>query len=386
MNEDAFEAEILDGGAIKIKISKTSPSFRASTQEFIQALCKDSIGDVAVARLTTARQAANTEPERPRLDFFDDMPANAGAHPPLVSSLQSLETCFSLVALERYPQALIVCAGAIESTLKAKLECMLRLKLKLGKREHLECWQLVDEAKFQSRKLANFELGRFLKARNRFIHHGFSPRDDEEAVRLLLETGIPFINECYKEFYDFYLDYRDLPQNWPRAEKEICKFAFPQRTADQLRVAFEVYTKAKDSCATSVKYCISTFAQYIGFLLRSAYMFSDSEHPDSHFGKITVGVDRERMKEAVLSLWQVPLDTCIEFDCPICCGSQTLVARLDEKRLKNKILSVDEAMCVKCGMAIPKGRPFLADTFLKDQLSERKDEILQKFGRNELGT
>jgi hypothetical protein len=62
-----------------------------------------------------------TDEERPTLDFFRTTPPDMLAQAPLASSLQSFETCLFLVGLDRYPSALVSCASAWESALKAKL-------------------------------------------------------------------------------------------------------------------------------------------------------------------------------------------------------------------------------------------------------------------------
>ncbi len=57
----------------------------------------------------------------PKLDFFRAIPENLMAKPPLCSSLQSLESSFFLVALDRFPHALVTCGSGIESAMKSLL-------------------------------------------------------------------------------------------------------------------------------------------------------------------------------------------------------------------------------------------------------------------------
>jgi hypothetical protein len=47
------------------------------------------------------------------------------------------------------------------------------------------------------------------ETRNRIIHYGFSPRDDKECGRLLVETGLPFVTALYRELFGFHLNWRD---------------------------------------------------------------------------------------------------------------------------------------------------------------------------------
>ena len=57
--------------------------------------------------------------QEPTLLFFRHRPKEWHTNTLLASSLQSLETGFFLIALERFPHALVVCASAIESSLQA---------------------------------------------------------------------------------------------------------------------------------------------------------------------------------------------------------------------------------------------------------------------------
>ena len=62
-----------------------------------------------------------THEDQPRFDFFRATPNNMLARTPLASSLQSFETCLFLIGLGLYPSALVLCATAWESALKASL-------------------------------------------------------------------------------------------------------------------------------------------------------------------------------------------------------------------------------------------------------------------------
>jgi len=55
----------------------------------------------------------------PTLLFFRHRPADWATRDYIASSMQSLETSLFLIASRRYPHALLVCASAIESALKA---------------------------------------------------------------------------------------------------------------------------------------------------------------------------------------------------------------------------------------------------------------------------
>ncbi len=143
--------------------------------------------------------------ESPTLFFFRATPLNLLEQPPLASSLQTFETCLFLIGLKRFPSALISCATAWESAIKAKLS--------IPPEDRVSLEQLLDTIIEVHSRLNGYDtttLDDFRRTRNRLIHYGFSPKDDEKCAALLLKTGLPFLKDCYHEFFDFYLDWRDI--------------------------------------------------------------------------------------------------------------------------------------------------------------------------------
>jgi hypothetical protein len=153
-----------------------------------------------VNQLLIFRKKKYMKATSPTFVFFRTSPDNLMSRPPLCSSLQNLESCFFLIALNRYPQALIACASAIESCLRAAFN--------IRPEENRKLVDLLKDAKNYSQKLKNFsqvKLDNFRKTRNNFVHFGFSPDDDNKAARLLLDSGFIFLNLCYEEFFNFNL-------------------------------------------------------------------------------------------------------------------------------------------------------------------------------------
>ena len=63
----------------------------------------------------------STDTAMPTLHFFHATPADLLANHPLASSLQTFETCLFLISMHQFPSALVSCATACESAMKAKL-------------------------------------------------------------------------------------------------------------------------------------------------------------------------------------------------------------------------------------------------------------------------
>ena len=140
-----------------------------------------------------SEKSTEARSDRPIFDFFS-VPPSVSTVPSLASSIQSLETCFFLLALDRYPHALTACVSAIESCIKASPSCQ---------REN-ELWRLIKAAIKQSGRLSQFpeaDLDDLRKTRNRIVHEGFIPKDDSHSVFLLLNVGFPFTLQCFSELH-----------------------------------------------------------------------------------------------------------------------------------------------------------------------------------------
>jgi hypothetical protein len=185
------------------------------------------------------------EKDAPKLTFFRETPQDLLSHPPLASSLQNLETSFLLTALWRYPHALVSCASAIESALKAAFNSKrndgLR-KLLMQAQHHIS----------PAERLAQRDLDEFCEKRNEIIHRGFSPKDDEISAVLLLKAGIPFVEQCYKVFFDFRL----------KQHGEQYGGLLPDLDR-HLNISEKVYARAKEIDGINLTYCFLSFSHDI---------------------------------------------------------------------------------------------------------------------------
>jgi hypothetical protein len=318
----------------------------------------------------------NANPEPPTLHFFRATPRRLFEQPPLASSLQTLETCFFLIALDRFPGAVVSCATAWESVIKAKLGISPEQNAPLG--------GLIRDIQTTSTGLRNYDgdkVRTFRETRNRIVHYGFSPKDDEECAVLLLETGLPFLGACYRELFDFYLDWRDIRPGITDfhglSPEEMKKAGLLPDVAQQLRFATVVYRRAKSLSEINHGYCFRAFAHFIRLALKRSSMTA-AEDRILENGDTGQAFEEHRKEKAALQ--EAFSHVTWEFDCPVCGGVESIVAKLDEALLHTGQVSLLRSTCVECHFVARHDQPFLAEVVLGAELEEKKTEILKEFG------
>jgi len=301
--------------------------------------------------------------EEPKLIFFRERPKDLLTHPPLASSLQHLETSFLLIALWRYPHALVSCASAIESALKAAF--------KIGQEGNIDFQQLLDRARKKFPTDADFDpsdLDEFRIKRNEIIHYGFSPKDDEISAVLLLKTGHRLIEQCYQTFFQFPL--RQRGEKYGGLVPDLDR---------QLDISRKVYLKAKAETGLNLTYCFIAFAHQIRWGIQR-WMMSDSQQnvldSESESGWGSWKFQHKQKEE--LS-WR-GLHATWRFDCPVCGNSKSFLCELDNEELHKGEVALKRGVCVKCNLVIPENCPFLADELCADQLYEEWPKILKELG------
>lgn len=318
-----------------------------------------------------------SDENQPRLDFFRATPSGLLAQPPLASSLQSFETCLYLLGLNRYPSAVVSCATAWESALKAKLAIgpeargIALEKLITDIRSRFEPLRMFDDKK----------LDTFRRKRNHLVHFGFSPKDDQECALLLLETGLPFLSLCYRVLFDFYLDWQDIRTGITEfinlTPEEKAKVGLALEVAEQLRFVKEIYYFAKKSDKFHSTDCFSAFEHFIRLGLK------DSAKTESEWDIIknadTHGLKWESEQKVKKDLEKM-LGPFWVFSCPVCRGVDSLVAELNETKLQKHQIVTDRCACVQCGFVVGKGAPYISPILLADEIANNRQKILKEFG------
>jgi hypothetical protein len=271
----------------------------------------------------------------------------------LKSSLQTFETGIFLIALQRYPHALTSCVSAIEGGIKGKL----------GERENEPFLSLLARADKEVPALQEHDViqRRNLRdKRNEIVHSGFSPKDDNISVHLLLTTGFPLLQKIYKGLYHF-----DLRSH----------FFEPARK--QLDVAKKVHSKvvargdADVVCSMqSIRHWVYWYAiqQNVGWQVAA---FNSAELKGLKF-------EYQEKRKAELKRHFSPEWV---FDCPICDEINSVVASFCHD-IQNEIISIRaiSMACVNCGFFVPRESHLLAETLLEEQIGRCSEKILKEYG------
>jgi len=292
---------------------------------------------------------------------------------PLVSSLQTFETCLFLLASGRYPHALVMCASAIESALKAKL--------------NIEEGEVVSPGELFNRIVQEYGVGRskwdrfneFFRRRNSIIHYGFTLETRPIAARMLLETGFPLLSDYYISLFQYYLDYRDIQvaENLPPKEASwSLKNGLHPDLWEGWHIAKEVFRKVSKIRELDLTYCF--FPLVIRLRQMTSHMSTVEYSEEEGFADIEWKKHETRKKQ----LQSIFNECCWFFNCPVCLvnGVQSLVVEIDEDSISVGQIIFRRAECVECNFIVgePEDEPFMLDVLLKDQLSNKRLEIIKK--------
>jgi hypothetical protein len=297
----------------------------------------------------------------PTLLFFRNTPKDLLSHPPLASSLQNLKTSFLLLAMGRYPSALIACASAVESAVQATFPNLRRKRFQ-------ELLEHANSGFHIGLRFHTNDLDQFRQKRNHIIHFGFSHSDDEESAALLLDTGYRLIEQCYEKYFDF-----------PLKRKGIYFGGLLPNFDRHLEVAQIVYQRTRHIRNVEAAWCFIPLAQEMRWRIRDS-MLSNWEAEvlqDEEEGFERRFEFQEREKRNLL---QDTFEVSWEFDCPICDYPDALVCELESQALEKRQIRLNRAVCVSCGLAIPNNCPTLADELCADQLVETQPLILKEYG------
>lgn len=295
--------------------------------------------------------------EQPAMVLFQNLP-KWQERDPLISSLQGLESCLMLIALQRYPHALVTLVSALESGLKAGLG--------LNERDRKGLVALFDMARTDKQAFHDYSrshLFEMLNHRNAIVHHGFSPRDDNGSAALLVRIGFPLLCDCHSTFFGF------------DVFKGLGPFGYFLRTA--IAAGKQVPGPA----------CI----QHVHALIGVAHSVFWSIHQGMlpYWQGEALGL-MDEMGEDPRPALRDQLDARIEreggfpvsIQCPVCGEPDMLVCDLhaDKGEVEKGLLSVEWGRCVNCRLLFPKGATVIADLLCADGLTEQKPKLMRALG------
>jgi hypothetical protein len=292
--------------------------------------------------------------EKTTLLFFRNRPHDPSGKEALISSMQSLESSFLLLALERYSHALVTCASAIDSAL---------LTSRLGATGKPSFQELITKARSTSPGIAILSkdlLDNFRKTRNRIVHSGFGRDDDSASVTLYLEIALPLIEASYRDLHSYELTDGLL-----------------QEYAQLLRAAQEVHRRARTSEGHDRSYCLNAFGHLIRWCFKQNFSASwESNALEMADARGTKFEAVEREKKHLKAVFGLSWD----FDCPICDDCQSAVCELDEAQLDVGNVVPKRMACPNCHFAVRESESFMSEVLLEKQIGSAKEQILTEYG------
>jgi hypothetical protein len=265
-----------------------------------------------------------------------------------------LETSFFLIALHRYPHALVVCTAAIESAMQAA---------DIGAKERDGLQELIRKARQRSQRVSDFADDGLIELRlirNRITHRGFSLRDDSNSADLYLGVALPYLALCFAEFHSF-----DL------IDGLFLEFS------NHINVARKVHTLAKKSLGIDMSYCLNSFGHLVRLCHKENFSTGWELRTLDH-GEAT-GVVFGHVEEEKNSLERL-FDASWTFNCPVCGDLDSAVAELDSYRLHEREVIPQRMACAKCGFVVRPLQPFLSQMLLEGQVIMAKGQILKEYG------
>jgi len=232
----------------------------------------------------------------------------------------------------------------------------------------------INKAKFEE----------FRKARNKYVHYGSIPKDDERCAELLLKSGYPILSILLIDLFDFYLDWKDAcpsASKFYRAEIDVDmaeKVGLLPWVADWMRVGSLIYSKTADRSTTGFTYCLRPLVYWLRQSMAGNFQSSIDSDRLSRSCEIGILHDFKITKMEELRIRLGGLTQILE--CPICDGIQTVVACLDLKKIEHGNLEIIKSVCVECGFFIREEDRFLAKLVMGDKLQEARESLLKDLG------
>ncbi len=306
------------------------------------------------------------------LNIFRLLPNNILELNPLLSSFQSFETSIELMSLRRYPAAVITCSNAWESALKAFL--------KIGPNDNIGLMDLMDETFKRAPSLKKYSKSahKFRETRNKLIHFGTSPGDDQKSFDFVLSVGYKFYNALVRDCFGLYLNWRELAPpsnsfiNIKATDLEKCLLipTYGDAIFDSIQLFDEFGNRKliKDN-----RFCAARLGYVISDLIKQDLYTTREHFVDDFTNEYFVYLNTARSKiEDHYNGWHY------QFECPVC-GADQFIGEIDSSRSTKKKIHIDRGKCVECDFQIDAGNKGVLNKLLFSQLEQKSSEILKEF-------
>jgi hypothetical protein len=160
--------------------------------------------------------------------------------------------------------------------------------------------------------------------------------------------------------------------------EEAAKVGLVPNVSDQLSMVFRMCELNKHQENFDFLQCFTGFNHFLRLMLRDSYASTvDDEVADR---AASTGIRYEAEQAEKKRIAKILGGDTSEFDCPMCKGTQSVIAGLNETALRDGEVSLSWAVCVSCHLLVPLTAPHLADLILQRELGDQKSTILRDFG------
>ncbi len=291
-----------------------------------------------------------TKKSNVNLLFFRAWPDTIESRAPLLSALQKIDTSFLMVSQHRFPDAFTTFVSALESALKAGLNT--------STEKRADFKTLLDAAHKMHPNFTSIDSSqtRLLRdTRNTFEHFGFSPKDDSQSARLLLEIGVQLLDDWLSQAFALPL--------LDRSEKNGC---LDWETGKHLRYSMRFFAKQAKEHEANFTHSVYTLGHSIRWRCRHSYM-SDWESELANDWSAQADLSHHK-KEQLQRLW---LDHW-NFDCPVCGEYEAFVCKLGDlcEDLQLEDIVIKEGLCVNCDFTLSPALSWMAQDLCSDQFED----------------
>lgn len=149
--------------------------------------------------------------EPPQLEFFIGMSEEYLQIEGFATALQNIETTLRMTQIRRWPACIALMWQSIE--------LLLRISASKGPNDTTDVFKLQEA--FNSRCNMSEGLSKeshnLRRLRNEILHHGYSPKDDEECIRVFFGPGFAYIDKLISELTGeslIQIGRKETPNQW----------------------------------------------------------------------------------------------------------------------------------------------------------------------------
>lgn len=299
------------------------------------------------------------ERESPVLFFFQ-YPQEITEKEGIASALQSFETCFMLIAYQRWPSVIPLIWGSCEGLLRLKYPD-----------DRAESYRLQDQFFIENNTSTQLRanINELRKLRNEIAHKGWMPRDTPTCIKLFFNAGVPYLNILLRDIAGSSMFNHLYPK------QDIWDIYFKTKDTIDAKI-----NKPNESLQSAIIFLVLKIREYFSPIYISDALWNlEESNPDEFW------VEEMKMRNGLIDKINETSDAeCVElegFSCPVCRGEVIGDVDFITTEVDIGIHNFRSVGCHKCGYVVDDR--ILIKKFFKPQITE---EILKKVKTNTLPT